>query len=68
VTLNGRLDKIAAALPADPNAPPPFLVVREDAAGQWWPWDDDPATELDPATVHPKTLVVIIGERPDGPL
>jgi hypothetical protein len=41
--------------------------MREDAAGRWWHWDEEPAAEIDPATVHPKTLVVIIGERPDRP-
>jgi hypothetical protein len=30
-------------------------------------WQTWPPTETDPATVHPRTLVVIIGQRPDGP-
>ncbi len=60
-----RLDKLDARLPADPHAPPRFLVVNEDADGRWWEWDGE--TEIDPVTVHPRTLVVIISERPDGP-
>jgi hypothetical protein len=65
MSLASRLDKLDGRLPADPNAPPRFLVVDEDADGRWWEWDGE--TEIDPATVHPKTLVVIIGRRPDGP-
>ena len=65
MSLQRRLDTLDGRLPADPNAPPPFLVVDEDADGRWWEWDGE--TEIDPATVHPRTLVVIISERPDGP-
>jgi hypothetical protein len=67
MSLHRRLDTLDGRLPADPNAPPRFLVVDEDADGRWWEWDSEPATEIDPATVDPRTLVVIIGERPDGP-
>jgi hypothetical protein len=62
-----RLDMLDKRLPADPHVPPRFLVIDEDAEGRWWDWDSEPATEIDPATIHPKTLVVIISERPDGP-
>jgi hypothetical protein len=65
MSLQRRLDKLDERLPADPNAPPRFLVVDEDAEGRWWEWGGK--KEIDPATVHPRTLVVIIGERPDGP-
>jgi hypothetical protein len=68
MSLQRRLEKLAGRLPADPNAPPRFLVVAEDADGRWWEWDSEPATEIDPAIVDPRTLVVIISERPDGPL
>jgi hypothetical protein len=67
MSLQRRLDKLRGRLPADPNAPPRFLVVAEDAEGRWWEWDGEPPTEIDPATIHPQTLVVIIGQRPDGP-
>ena len=67
MSLQRRLDKLDGRLPADPSAPPRFLVVDEDADGRWWDWDSEPATEIDPDTVHPRTLVVIISERPDGP-
>jgi hypothetical protein len=51
-----------------PHAPPRFLVVAEDADDRWWEWDGEPPTEIDPATIDPKTrVVVIISERPDGP-
>src|SRR4051812_42927646 len=62
VSLQGRLDKLDGKLPPDPNAPPRILVVVDDAAGRWWEWDGE--TEIDPATVHPRTQVVIISERP----
>jgi hypothetical protein len=65
VSLQSRLDKLDGRLPADPNAPPRFLVVDEDAEGRWWEWDGK--TEIDPATVDSRTLVVIISERPDEP-
>jgi hypothetical protein len=65
MNLQRRLDKLDGRLPADPNVPPRFLVVDEDADGRWWERDGE--TEIDPATVHPRTLVVIISERPDGP-
>jgi hypothetical protein len=67
MSLHRRLDKLAGRLPADPNAPPRFLVVAEDADGRWWEWDEDPPTKIDPAAVDPKTRVIIISERPDGP-
>jgi hypothetical protein len=67
MSVQRRLDKLEGLLPADPNAPPRFLVVNEDADGRWWDWDSEPATEIDPAAVHPKTRVIIISERPDGP-
>lgn len=67
MSLASRLDKLTETRPSDPNAPPRFLVVQEDTAGRWWHWDEEPAMEIDPETVHPKTLVVIIGERPDAP-
>jgi hypothetical protein len=67
MTLQGRLDRLDGTLPPDPNASPRFLVVSEDAAGRWWEWDNETETEIDPATVHPRTLVVIIGQRPDRP-
>jgi len=68
MSLHRRLDKLDGRLPADPNAPPRFLVVNEDAEGRWRAWDEEPAREIDPAAVDPKTLVVIIvRERPDGP-
>jgi hypothetical protein len=67
VSLQRRLKKLDGRLPADPNTPPNFLVVDEDAEGRWWEWDEEPAAEIDPATVDSRTLVVIISERPDGP-
>lgn len=67
MSLASRLDKVDGTLPSDPQAPQRFLVVQEDAAGRWWHWDSEPATEIDPATVHPKTLLVIIGPHPDRP-
>ena len=66
MSLQRRLEKLEGRLPADPNAPPRFLVVNEDADGRLWEWDEDPPTEIDPAAVDPKTRVIIISERPDG--
>jgi hypothetical protein len=66
MSLHRRLDKLEGRLPADLDAPPRFLVVNEDADGRWWEWDDE--TEIDPATVHPKTrVVIIVSERTDRP-
>ena len=67
MSLASRLEKLAGRLPADPNAPLRFLVVVEDADGRWLEWDSEPPTEIDPTTIHPKTRVIIISERPDGP-
>jgi hypothetical protein len=67
MSVQRRLDKLDGRLPADPNAPARFLVIAEDADGRWWDWDSEPATEIDPAAVHPKTRVIIISERSDGP-
>ena len=55
MSLQSRLETLAGRLPADPNAPPRFLVVAEDADGRWWEWDGDPPTEIDPATIDPRT-------------
>jgi hypothetical protein len=66
MSIQSRLDKLEGRLPAHPNAPPRFLVVSEDADGRWWEWDAE--KEIDPATVHPKSrVVIIVSERPDGP-
>ena len=67
MSLKDRLDKLDARLPADPNAPPLVLVVVEDAEGRWCHWDDEPAQEIDPATAHPRTQLVIFRLRPEGP-
>jgi hypothetical protein len=67
MSVQRRLDKLDGRLPADPTAPPRLLVIDEDADSRWWEWDSEPATEIDPAAVHPKTRVIIISERPDGP-
>jgi hypothetical protein len=65
MSLQRRLDTLDGRLPPDPTAPPRFLVVDEDADSRWWEWGGE--TEIDPATVDPRTFVVIIGGRPDGP-
>ncbi len=62
MTLNGRLDKIAAALGGDDDYPA-LLIVVEDDDGAWRRGDET----IDPATVDPRTRVIVFRKRPDGP-
>jgi hypothetical protein len=62
MTLNSRLDKIEAALGRDDDYPA-LIVVVEDEDGRWWNGE----TAIEPATVDPRTRVLVFRQRPDGP-
>ncbi len=62
MSLKSRLALLERKL-ADPDAPRKLSVVIDDEEGRWW----DGETEINPTGVDPRTLVIIIGERPDGP-
>jgi hypothetical protein len=43
---------------------PPLLLVFADFDGRWTAADGE---EIDPATIDPRTQVIVFGTRPDGP-
>jgi hypothetical protein len=63
MTLNGRLDKIAAALGRDDDFLAMLIVLQEND-GRWWTFEGQ---EVDPETLDPRTQVIVFRERPDGP-
>ena len=62
MSLAARLDRLAAALvPADDFVA--IVIVIEDEDGRWWTGE----TEIDRATIDPRTQVVVLRKRPDDP-
>ena len=57
-----RLARLELALLSE-DWEPALLVVIEERDGTWWA----NGVEIDPATIDPRTLVVIFTERADGP-
>lgn len=62
MSLDARLRKLEQKLGSDKENPP-LLLVFEDLDGRW----ELNGEKIDPATVDPRTKVIIFSVRPDGP-
>ena len=58
-----RLRRLEAKVRREDDVPG-LLVVIEEEDGIW---HDGRGTPIDPASVDPRTQVIVIGQRPDGP-
>jgi hypothetical protein len=61
--LTTRLRTLEATFQPEDDVPG-LLIEFEEADGVW---QDGRGTTIDPATVDPRTQVIVICERPDGP-
>ena len=61
--LSTRLRNLEAKVRREDDVPG-LLLVFEHEPGVW---DDGRGTTIDPKTVDPRTHVIVIGQRPDGP-
>ena len=61
--LTTRLDKIATALGRNDDFVA-ILIVFEEEEGVW---HDGRGADIDPASVDPRTQLIVFRERPDGP-
>jgi hypothetical protein len=61
MSLEARLRKLEQKLGRD-DKEPPLLVVFADLDGRWTVNGE----EIDPASIDPRTKVIVFGTRPDG--
>jgi hypothetical protein len=61
--LTTRLRMLEAKLRPEDDVPKLLIVFEEEDGG----WHDGQGTAIDPATVDPRTQVIIFRKRPDGP-
>jgi hypothetical protein len=54
---------LEAKLRPEDDVPKLLIVFEEEDGG----WHDGQGTAIDPATVDPRTQVIIFRKRPDGP-